>query len=56
VLICRPVSRRSAPAKIQSWIEEMKELRLQYSHDPDACFFIDRCIEHAAEWLSPSRG
>jgi hypothetical protein len=54
VLICRPVSRRSSPHKIQNWIREMEQMRVRYLHDPEACRVIDRCIDHAAGWL-PSR-
>jgi len=51
VLICRPVSRRSSPQKIQNWIREMEQKRERYRHDPDACRLIDRCIERASQWL-----
>jgi hypothetical protein len=53
MLICRPVSRRSAPQKIQSWISDMEKMRLRHSHDPEACHLIDRCIRHASQWLAP---
>lgn len=51
MLICRPVSRRSDPQKIQNWIHEMEQMRDRYSHDADACRLIDRCIGHASAWL-----
>lgn len=55
MLICRPVSPRSAPEKIHRWIEEMEQKRSRCGHDPEARRFLDLCIEQAARWLRNER-
>jgi hypothetical protein len=52
MLICRPVSSRSEPQKIQRWIEQMSSRREQLQHDPQAAETIERCVEQAKEWLA----
>jgi hypothetical protein len=51
MLICRPVSRRSEPQKIQRWIEEMSSRREDVRNDPQAAETIERCVEQARGWL-----
>jgi hypothetical protein len=51
MLICRPVSRRSEPQKIERWIEEMSSRREDVRNDPQAAETIERCVEQARGWL-----
>lgn len=51
VLICQPVSHRSAPQKIQRWISHLEKLRGEYQNDAAAVETIDRFLSKARGWL-----
>ncbi len=51
MLICRPVSPRSAPEKIRWWISYLEEIRAKYQQDPAALATIERCLVQARGWL-----
>jgi hypothetical protein len=51
LLICRPVSHRSAPEKIRRWIESLEQKREEHRYDPDALETLERCIRQARSWV-----
>jgi hypothetical protein len=51
LLIDTPVTPYSSPVRIRAWIDELKEMRVEFRTDSDALATIEQHLITARRWL-----